>query len=1422
MANRVTIDVEARFVDRVTIGMNSAAKSSDKLAKSAEKANKELEKVAKKTVKPKLGADDNAFTKKIRAAQAKADKLGKTKVSATLGAIDKASAKIGQVTGAARAFGSKTFKSVLSMSDKASHVIGTVTGAARSFAGKTFSAAVKIVDYATTPLRKIKDSLFSIKTLIGTIVAGAAMQKITSVGVLNPLNLADSYSSAKIGFSTLLGDEKGQEMMDKLDQFAKETPFKTSGVIENAQKMMAMGWDAENIIEDMETIGNAAAATGKMDQGLESIVRALAQIKTKGKLSTEELNQLAEAGISAKAMLAEQLGYGTGDKGIAAMTEDLEDGAIASDKAIEALLAGMKKYDGVMQSTANETVEGLKSQLEDTFEINILRRWGQGLQDGAKKGLGTVLDLLNSSEDALADFGDVVYNIGKEISNWGADKLENFVERVKTITQSQEFKDASLGGKIKLLFEGSIMDPLKEWWNSSEVQSWIEEKKEWLSQKAAGWGESLGRGLTNGLLALLGVDVTDAVADGIDIGSSFAKGFSEGFDGSAITKALVEAIGNVWDALPTWAKFLVGGYVGGKAISGIGNVISGVANIAGLVKGGTASLLGSTGNAMMQGTGLLNTFANAGYALTGGAATAGGYFGAGTAMTGAQAALIGGTSIAGGIAGGLTAMSGGRDVYRSYKAYKEGNMGESKASAASGVTKLGGVATGAAIGATFGGIPGALIGAGIGGVAGWIGGSKWAEKIRKETEAAKWESEEMQKALKDSETSAEEMQKAFESACWEDMKNRFGDIELSMEEITALAKNTVYGENAKSMEKLAEATAKAEQSIANFKSAASDIDRLNFDMSQHSWKLNMGIGEKLSDTEIQDVKARVQNYIDSAEQVLADEHYEFNAAVDVLIKPKEGEDDSTYNSIIENGNTIFSQLQSELDSLTEDLTAKYNLYLEDGEITIDEQGTLTRIQEKIAEIIEKVSNAETEASFQVAKMKFTMGDLTPESFEAFQQSLQTQLDSYISEQDQALTLSISNLLLQKEEGAITQEQYDEQLQALLEGYNSNIDTMTANVSKIQLEGIAEAFDGVGTVEELQTAINDLIAEGKDPLDITFSDINAKLDIGEDVLSEEAKANFTTIMKSAIESMATGENALKTTAEVDPELSVNEESLTQQNAELQSYLSSQLSGGEDNTTTITPSINVSPDMQLEEGAGESLKNEVQTNVSSYLTGENSINTTANVYAAAQMYGSGGTALSEEANKGRSSVKSAIDTSMTDPFSTTAKANVTLSWAITNPKASIALSGSGKSVSASISATNNFNGGIVTGGPQLSWLDEEGMGEAVIPFNPSRRARALQLFAETGRRLGVKFHAEGGIVGGDSEPIRPYDNEISTGSGEQKIEINMGGVNIEIKADPNKSMVENIEDQEQAIAEKVAAIFKSVLSAQFANMPAKGGA
>lgn len=62
----------------------------------------------------------------------------------------------------------------------------------------------------------------------------------------------------------------------------------------------------------------------------------------------------------------------------------------------------------------------------------------------------------------------------------------------------------------------------------------------------------------------------------------------------------------------------------------------------------------------------------------------------------------------------------------------------------------------------------------------------------------------------------------------------------------------------------------------------------------------------------------------------------------------------------------------------------------------------------------------------------------------------------------------------------------------------------------------------------------------------------------------------------------------------------------------------------------------------------------------------------------------------------------------------------------------------------SAKKSANGRIATQ-PMLSTLCEEGYPEAIIPFNPARRARALDLWQQTGKALGVMQNANGGIYG-----------------------------------------------------------------------------
>lgn len=774
MARKIVIDVEARFKDEVTDEAKTASDSVDNLNK--------------KKAKPTVDADSNPFLKKMREAEKRAKDFGKKTASSIIDAKDKASAIFGKAMAKAKAYAGKTWSAIVAAKDKASSILSKVTTLGKGIAGKTWSAIVKVKDYAMTPLKKIKDALFSIKSLAAAVFAGFAAKQL----VVNPISTADAYSSARIGFQTLLGEQQGQQMMDDLDVFAKATPFKTNEVIAQSQKMLAMGWNANDILPDMQTIGDAAAATGKGEEGLQRIVLALSQIKSKGKLSTEELNQLAEAGISAKRYLAEGLGYGSGDAGLAAMTKDLERGAIGADTAVQALLEGMKEYNGMMEKTANETVSGLWSQIQDTFEINILRRWGQGLQDGAKRGFGAIVDLLGTADDALADFGDTIYEVGKSLSNWAADKLEKAVKTIKEVTQTDAFKNASLGGKIKILWDEVVAEPFSKWWNGSG--------KKKVAEIAGSLGKAIGTGITGGLLALLGITNEDALADGVSIGGSFVEGFLEGFDTEKITKALKEwasenkglaatlgtilgvkllsGIGSAW----TNIKGLFPGKGGSGGLGGIGgssfatatmDVTAGVVNVYGTF-GGSGTGTGGTGwfgtgnsttpalpgtgssTPALPGTGsgtpLLpagagasagkvlpgvilkdGTVATASSGLTAGLAKFGVSLGSGATTAGGAAAA--GAASTGGILGLITGgISAGVDIFQGVKKGKAGDKKGAKDEYFSAGTKGGMMAAGAGIGAAIGSIiPGAgtAVGALVGGGIGGIVGTFTGDKAGK-------------------------------------------------------------------------------------------------------------------------------------------------------------------------------------------------------------------------------------------------------------------------------------------------------------------------------------------------------------------------------------------------------------------------------------------------------------------------------------------------------------------------------------------------------------------------------------------------------------------------------------------------------------------------------------------------------------------
>lgn len=1270
--------------------------------------------------------------------------------------------------------------------DKATSKLNKISSFLKGMKDKAISFPIKAIDKATAPIKSITNKIFSLKTLIAGIASGVAIKKT----ILDPIGLADSYSGAKIGFSTLLGESGGQQLMDQLDQFAKATPFKTSNTIQQAQRMIAMGWDAENIVADMTTIGDAAAATGKGDEGLQRIVTALAQIKSKGKLSTEELNQLAEAGISAKRYLAEGLGYGSGDAGIMKLSEDLQKGAIGSEQAIQALMKGMKEYQGMMDQTANETVEGLKSQIEDTFEINIFRRWGQGLQEGAKKGLGSIVELLDKSEAGLQKVGDFLEELGSDLSNLAADKLESVINKIMEVSDSTEFQNADLFGKAKIMWDEVIAEPFGSWWDSTGQPYFVE--------KMGNLGEGLGSGLSNIIKGLLGFndEAGDIADDAVTMGGSFAKGFLEGFDGAGIWKALKECISNAFsdafkaitgsgDGSSYLSAALLGylGIKGGKAILGGANGILGL-----LGKQSVGSmLLGSAG----AGTGILGFGANTAIGLGAGNLAGGASLGAGALSA------LGLGSVAGGALGAGTLISGFADLYRGAK--HEDKAGQAAYGKSAG-KKIFGVGGGALAGAAIGSVvpvigtaAGALIGAGVGGIAGWISGKKDIDEYNKSLEETKEKAAEAEAALKE--------------AASKDIADHFGNISLSMEEIATLADKIVGGSSEK-LNKFSDAAKTADSSLQNLQTAYSSIEKMN-------WKA--GLGFELSSDEQESYKSSIDNYISSAKQYVEDKQYEFTAAVSLLMDVKDG---SAGSEILSGGNAIYEKMQKDLDTYGGKLEKEVDIALKDGKIEADEQKIISDYQSKIKEITDKLSSSETEAKMEALKIKFSGADMDYDSFSKLQQQLQSVLEERTASYDEALAIDIANLKLQFPDGGA---EYDAALKELTDSYHAKIDEMNVEVQGFQFDTLAESYGAEldkaladsnfagTTAEKISQAMQQAMSEGVDVASWDAETCKKYLGLdGMEDASVEAISQITaSIAQTLPDQMSTSLSGLSSESVSGP---------------IKNMLETGVNDG-----INAAEFNFSPDL-ISDRFGLSLENTsfpaLQTSTKTGI--ENAVKAGAESTSISGDFGVPGKVdsglsagmtsdkFSGTGSKAVSSASSAIQSAFNGAsVDASIGVNLTPNISLTKTSATITASGGATgSGTAKFSVAQNAAGGYV-GGKQLSWLAEEGYGEYVIPTDPKRRSRALKLWEQAGETLGIKKHASGGIVGSMLPKSGGKQKESDSGSS-KGIEVNVGGVTIQLSGGDG-NVISQLNNNKKKITSMISEMLNEAIEEAFESLP-----
>jgi tape measure domain-containing protein len=278
----------------------------------------------------------------------------------------------------------------------------------------------------------ISNEMDKLKTMVTGFIAAYGGKKLWEMLIGSNAEMEQYTTSLEV----MLGStEKASAMIAEMREFAAKTPLTLDNVISSGTLLMGYGADESSLIDTMTKLGDLASGNAeKMDR----ITLAYGQMLAKGKVTGEELRQMAEAGVPLQAALAESIGV-TGEE-FSKMVSKGEVGIDALNKAITELTTGDGKFAGMMEKQS-QTMHGMLSTLQDNIS-EFFRKMGEG-------AFGEVKSALQDVSDQLAEWEQ-----DGTLDRWAQGVgvlLKNLVAFLKqAISVGLDFKEAIIAGAVAL------------------------------------------------------------------------------------------------------------------------------------------------------------------------------------------------------------------------------------------------------------------------------------------------------------------------------------------------------------------------------------------------------------------------------------------------------------------------------------------------------------------------------------------------------------------------------------------------------------------------------------------------------------------------------------------------------------------------------------------------------------------------------------------------------------------------------------------------------------------------------------------------------------------------------------------------------------------------------------------------------------
>lgn len=263
------------------------------------------------------------------------------------------------------------------------------------------AAATRLAASVGTSLKTAFMSLPGASFFTNPIVAMTA-----GIGAVSKLGMQAQTTATS--FEVLLGSQqKSADMLDKINTYAKVSPYDRMGTQNAAKTMLGFGVSAETVISDLKMLGDVA---GGDNQRLQQLALVFGQISSAGKLQGQDLLQLINAGYNPLQDIAEMTG-----QTMAEVREQMSEGAIGIDMVRKAFVRATSeggRYYGMIDKLA-ESPAGKFGEMKDTALEAMLALYNiiQPVIVPVFETLTGVLNAVTPVINAIASAANWVFNL---------------------------------------------------------------------------------------------------------------------------------------------------------------------------------------------------------------------------------------------------------------------------------------------------------------------------------------------------------------------------------------------------------------------------------------------------------------------------------------------------------------------------------------------------------------------------------------------------------------------------------------------------------------------------------------------------------------------------------------------------------------------------------------------------------------------------------------------------------------------------------------------------------------------------------------------------------------------------------------------------------------------------------------------------